>query len=265
MLLIHIKRSTSMKKILLIIGVIISFEYSIQAQDSNVDSKFDSASIAYSEQSFLTAIDFYNQIVDAGFKSPELFFNLGNAYFKIGQYPRAILNYEKAALLDPNDDDIQFNILKASAYTIDKIEMIPEFFLIGWIRSFVSVLSSNQWAIVALVSFVFSLLLLFLFFILITRSKKVLVFTIGIILMLTTILSFIFAVKTKNYINNSNQAIVLTSTVTVKGAPDSNGINVFIIHEGTKINLLRSIGDWYEIRIADGKQGWLLNTDFEKI
>ena len=90
-------------------------------------------------------------------------------------------------------------------------------------------------------------------------------FSFGVIFILTAILSYSFAVRTRSFIENADQAIVMTSTVTVKGAPDSDGINVFIIHEGTKVVLLRSIAEWYEVKIADGKQGWLLSTDIEKI
>lgn len=255
-----------MKKLLFILSLILLIgSAAINAQEKYVDSLFAKGNEAYRMQEYHSALDLYNAIVDTGFTSFELYFNLGNAYFKTGEYPKAILYYEKAKVLDGSNEDLSFNLQKANAYTIDKIEMIPEFFLVSWMQKFITIFPSNKWAIVALLAFAAGLASLLFYFINISRSRKVLFFSIGVIALLISILSYSFSVKTRNYIENSNSAIVMSSTVTVKGAPDINGVNVFIIHEGTKLRILRTIGDWYEIKLADGKQGWLLNTDVEKI
>jgi tetratricopeptide (TPR) repeat protein len=254
-----------MKQAYIILIITFSLQYSLNAQQHYVDSLFSAGNNQYGNQEYTNAIASYKSIVDTGYNSAELFLNLGNAYIKNGQYAHSILYYEKALLLDPGNEDIQFNLKKAQAYTIDKIESIPEFFLIVWGRNFISLFPSNTWAIVTFMSFAFAAVFVFLYFILISRSKKVATFTLGLIFLSISLLSFLFSVRTKNYIENSGRAIILTSTVTVKGSPDFEGVNVFIIHEGTKVNLLRSIGEWYEINLADGKQGWIKEAEFEKI
>jgi tetratricopeptide (TPR) repeat protein len=254
-----------MKQLYFILSILFIFNASPNAQDINVDSIFVSGNKSYKEQDFSSAIASYQSIIDSGYKSPELYLNIANAYFKTSQYEKAILYYEKASVLNPGDPDIQFNLQKTRAYTIDKIDMIPEFFLVVWFRKFMSVFSSNMWAILALAAFIIALTLFLFFFVNSRRSRKVMLFSIGLLLMLVSILSYSFARKTRSFIENSDQAIIMTSSVTVKGSPDADGTSVFIIHEGTKVSLIRSIGDWYEIKLADGKQGWLLKVDVEKI
>ncbi len=238
----------------------------INAQPATfVDSLFNNANKFYKSQNFVEAIEQYQVIVDTGYKSTELFFNLGNAYYKNQEYPKAILFYEKALLLSPNDEDVLFNLKKARAFTIDQIDVIPEFFLIEWSRRFISSLSSNIWSVISLSAFILALVLYILFFTFNSRSAKVRSFSLGTTFLIVFVVTTLFAIKTHNYIEKSDQAIIMQSTVTVKGSPDVDGVNVFIIHEGTKVTTLRKISDWTEIRLDDGKQGWVQQSNLEWI
>jgi tetratricopeptide (TPR) repeat protein len=223
------------------------------------------ANEAYDAKEFATSSQLYQSVVDSGFKSADLYYNLANAYFKQGKYPNAILNYERALLLNPADEDIQFNLSKSKTYVVDKIDVIPEFFVKTLFKKNIVKFSSNNWAILAFLFFFFSIVCYLVYFISISAGKRKLFFTVATFLFLIFILFGTFSYKVKNYIENSVSAIVMSPTVTVKGAPDNEGLDVFIIHEGTKVNVLRSLAGWYEIKIADGKQGWLKQEEIEKI
>ncbi len=252
-------------KSIIIASFLFIISQGINAQTNFVDSLFNEANQSYKAQNYLEAKDQYKIIVDTGYKSAELFFNLGNAYYKNQDYPKAILFYEKALLLSPRDEDVLFNLKKAKAFTIDQIEVIPEFFLIEWSRRFISLLPSNIWSIISLAGFIFALVLFLMFFTYNSRQSKVRAFSMGILFLVVFCISALFAIKTHSYIEKSDQAIIMQSTVTVKGSPDIDGVNVFIIHEGTKVTSLRKIGEWTEIRLDDGKQGWVQQSIMEWI
>jgi tetratricopeptide (TPR) repeat protein len=254
-----------MKRIVLLILTIASLSLSLTAQIAFVDSLFSHSNTAYGKQDYELALEGYQQIADTGYVSAELFLNMGNAYFKLGDNARAILYYEKALLLNPSDEDILFNLQKAQAFNIDRIDEIPELFFVVWFKKLILVFSSNTWASVALTFLLLGLTFLFVYFIAASRNKKITSFTFGVVFLLSALLSYTFSVKTRNYVVDSKQAIVITPTVTIKGSPDPESANLFIIHEGTKVFLIREIGEWNEIRIADGKQGWLPKSVIEEI
>jgi tetratricopeptide (TPR) repeat protein len=250
---------------LLFLILIFSTSFSVKAAAVKVDSVFESANKAYMVKNYSAAIEQYELIINNGFRSAELYFNLGNAFFKTGNYPKAILCYEKAKLIDPENSDIEFNLTKARTYVIDKIEVIPDFFIKAWFRSLVSKLSPNSWAALSAILFIlFSLLILLYLFVVKVNLKK-LAFYLGLFSLFISINALIFAFKTRAYIDNSNIAIIMSPTVSVKTSPDNESTNAFIIHEGTKVYILRSLNGWNEIKLSDGKQGWLESNTIEKI
>lgn len=232
---------------------------------NDIDSILFKANNAYKESNFSEASELYQSIVESGYQSAELFYNIGNTYFKQGDFPKAILYYERALLLNPTDEDIQFNLAKSRTYVVDKIEVIPEFFIKTWIKNTISILSSDTWSILAVILFLIAISGFLVFFLTRKLSLKKLVFSISVLLLIGFILVGFFSIKSKGYIENSQSAIVMTPTVTVKSSPNREGIDVFIIHEGSKVVILRKLAGWYEVRIADGKQGWLEESDVEKI
>ncbi len=254
-----------MKKIVLITSLILFGILPLRSQEFRADSLFNIANRFYSQNDFQASLNLYLTITDSGYTSPELLMNIGNSYFKTSDYARAILYYEKALLLDPSNVDILFNLSKAQAYTIDRIETIPEFFLASQVRKVISAFTSNQWAFASIVIFFLALIIFYFYFIAAERSQKVTFFSIGVVFFILSISVYSFSHKTRAYVEKSDRAIILEPTVTVKGSPDLNGVTVFIIHEGTKVSLVRSIDEWVEVRLSDGKQGWVQQSSFETI
>jgi tetratricopeptide (TPR) repeat protein len=232
---------------------------------TTADSLFQVANASYAEGNFQNAGEHYEAILVRGFESAEVYYNLGNCYFKQEEYPRAILNYERALLLDPGNDDIEFNLAKARIYTIDKIEEIPQFVIRRWINSIIILMHSNAWAIVSIVAFVLMLAMFLLYFLSTNINRKRAGFYLAIIALIISTGSYYLASKSKQLVVNSNGAIVMNATVTIKGSPRDTGTDLFIIHEGTKVSIVNSLDDWYEIKLSDGKQGWLRSNAIEPI
>lgn len=221
------------------------------------NQEFASANYYYNESRYDTALVIYERILDEGFVSSPLLYNIGNTYFKLRNYPMAILYYENALKIDPTDEEVRQNLAIANALITDKIEPLPEFFMKRWWRNIGNSLSANGWATISLVFFAF--LLVSVFFYLTTRSvglKKTTFFT-TLLLLLMCVCSVIFAYQKKQYLENHDEAIVMTPTITVKSSPSSSGVDLFVLHEGTKVEILDKVDNWDKIRIADGSVGWM--------
>lgn len=254
-----------MKRTYIVSIALLGVCFNLIGSQNNSDSLFLNANNSYKQKDFFEAIDTYQLIVNQDIKSAELFYNLGNAYFKTGNYPMAILNYERAKLLAPSDDDIQLNLAKSQTYIVDKIDAIPELFFISWMNGLLGLLTSNSWAILSIILFLMTLVLfLFYFLIKALQIKKMSFFT-GIVLLMFAVLSYLAAKRTKSLIEDSKSAIVLEQIVRVKSSPDHESSDMFVIHEGTKVMVIREVDDWSEVKLADGKQGWMETEDFEKI
>jgi tetratricopeptide (TPR) repeat protein len=251
-----------LNKIVIILTILLQGTNSFS---NNIDSVLSKANLAYKESNFTEASALYQSIVDSGYHSAEIYYNIGNTFFKQNDFPRAILNYERALLLNPTDEDINFNLEKSRTFVVDKIEVIPEFFIKTWIKNTIVILSSDTWALFAVILFIVSVSGFLFFFLTNKTAVKKLVFSFSVLFTLSFLLFGFFSIKSKNYIKNSQSAIVMTQTVTVKSSPDREGMDVFIIHEGCKVSILRKLAGWCEVRIADGKQGWLEEDEIEKI
>lgn len=221
------------------------------------NQEFAKANFYYNESKYDTALVIYEGILKDGFVSAPLLYNIGNTYFKMRNYPMAILNYEKALKLDPTDDDIRQNLIIANALITDKIEPLPVFFVTRWWRNLGNALTVNGWATVTLILLGIFLLLLFLYLTAHTSGGKKATFFLGIITILLLICSGIIALQKYQYLNERNEAIIMRPTITVKSSPSSTGVDLFVLHEGTKVTVLDKDGDWDKIKIADGSTGWL--------
>ncbi len=221
------------------------------------NQEFMKANFYYNESKYDTALVIYEGILKDGFVSAPLLYNIGNTYFKMRNYPMAILNYEKALKLDPTDEDIRQNLVIANALVTDKIEPLPVFFVTKWWRNLGNMLTANSWATVTLVILGIFLLLLYLYLTARTSGGKKATFFLGIIMILLLICSGIIAFQKYQYLNERNEAIIMKPTITVKSSPSSTGVDLFVLHEGTKVTILDKDGDWDKIKIADGSVGWL--------
>lgn len=229
------------------------------------DEAFKNANDLYAQGDFEKAIAEYENIAATGMVSGALFYNLGNAYYKSGELASAVLNFERAKLYMPKDKDLNYNLEMAHRMVVDKIEMVDVFFLKRWVISVGNNLSSDEWTKTGLAAFV--LFVVFLAFYTFGKSTAIkrMGFYLGIIMILLTAVSFIYAGSLKNKITERNGAIVFNPTVTVKGSPDESGTELFILHEGTKVSVRDSIGEWNEIVLGDGNVGWLKKSSIKKI
>lgn len=219
----------------------------------------------YTKEQFKQSIDVYNQILMTNMESPEVYFNLGNAYYKTGQYTLAILNYERAKLLAPDDEDINFNLQVANQKVVDSIQELPGIFIVRWWNSLVNSQTTDGWAILSILSFVIFLIMLGFYFFAKTSEVKRITFWSGCFLIVFTIFSWSSAAKQKSRLVNHSEAIVMQPTVTVKSSPTETGTNLFVVHEGLKVKITDKLGDWVEIKLADGNKGWLLLESIERI
>lgn len=229
---------------------------SVYAQDE-VKEVWMQANTQYSNGDYKGAAAAYESIVEQGYVSSRLFYNLGNAYFKSDQLGRAILNYNKALKLAPYDKDTNYNLTVANGYVKDKIDIVPEFFLTRWMRAWRSSLSSNAWTWVSLGTLVLTLGGVLLFMLSERRGWRKAGFFGGVVFLVLFACSTAFAALEKKDMMDASTGIVLAQAVSVKSSPDSAGNDLFILHEGTKVDVLSTYDGWTEIMIADGNKGWV--------
>ena len=246
--------------------VLLGFPMSGFAADAYVDSLFNAASAAYSEGQWADAAGTYTAIENLGLESPALYCNMGNAWFKSGDVAKAMLYYERALKLDPSYDDARYNIAVISDFIQDRIEPVPEFILKTWTRDLCYILDSDTWAVISLIflaAVAVSLLLLFLSSSLALRRTG---FFSAIAAFLLTVMSVSFAFWQKADYSRKDGAVIMVPVVSVKSSPSSDtSTDLFILHEGTKVIILDEVGDWRNIELADGRQGWMKSSDMEII
>ena len=246
--------------------VLLGFPMSGFAADAYVDSLFNAASAAYSEGQWADAAGTYTAIENLGLESPALYCNMGNAWFKSGDVAKAMLYYERALKLDPSYDDARYNIAVISDFIQDRIEPVPEFILKTWTRDLCYILDSDTWAVISLIflaAVAVSLLLLFLSSSLALRRIG---FFSAIAAFLLTVMSVSFAFWQKADYSRKDGAVIMVPVVSVKSSPSSDtSTDLFILHEGTKVVILDEVGDWRNIELADGRQGWMKSADMEVI
>ncbi len=221
------------------------------------DSLFIQGNTWFSNKQYDNAIQCYTRIVELGFESPNLYYNLGNAYYKQNKYAHAILNYEKALLLRPGDVDIQQNLALANAHVVDKINVVPDFFLKRWIAAVRDMLGPDQWAHLSIILLVIALLGFILFKLKSGMFFKKVGFILGVVGLLFTLISTTFMYSRIRSIRDHESAIIMLPDVNAHSSPDAQSTNVFVLHEGTKVTVTDSIQDWKEIRIANGNKGWI--------
>jgi tetratricopeptide (TPR) repeat protein len=226
---------------------------------------FETANDYYSKGKYDEAIVAYEKILSTGKESAELYYNLGNAYFKNKKIALSILNYERAYQMAPGDEDIKFNLELARTFVVDKINTLPEFFLKVWFRSLMNLFSSDSWAIVSAVLFVVSLVLFFTYLLFRRSGLKKIFFISALGFLLFSIVTFAFAWSGYTRASSKNYGIIMHSPVQVKSSPDQDGTDIFVLHEGVKVVILDKVNNWLNIRIADGNKGWVDAADLEKI
>lgn len=240
-----------------------------QSSVSNPQTAFEQAQYEYQEKNYNKAIEILEAEIKTlktkGEVSPELYYNLGNAYFRMNDFPEAMLNYERAHLYDPGDRDIRHNIEYTQTKIEDKILTADNFFLKIWFDSVQNLLPSNSWAVISIISFVLFISCLFIFFFSPLLKLNKLGFYGGIILLVALLFTNIFSFNQKRKIENQDTAIVMAGSASVVSSPSGVSKELFIIHAGTKVEILKHDGNWYEIEIANGSIGWIQKDKVEII
>ena len=227
--------------------------------------EFERGNMLYRDGKFDQAASSYESILRQGLASAPLYFNLGNSYYRMGRLAPAILAYERALRLQPNDPDISHNLNLLTYKTVDRIEPLPELFFVQWLRS-ISVLIPLHTTTWLFSSCWFALFggfaLLYLF-----NAAPVLRFLRGLIILSGIALlplALLLATQAADS-QNRTDAIVMASVVTAKTSPDNQSVDAFVVHEGLKVRLGDSVGEWMKIILPDGKVGWIRSGDCERI
>jgi len=221
------------------------------------NDRFAEGNTQYSNGDFESAIETYKGILATGVESAPLYFNLANAYYKNGELANAILNYERSLLLKPHDADIKYNLELAYSQTTDKFETVGDFFLSTWVISIRNKTTSDIWAYIGIACFILTLIFAAAFIF----SKSVVLkkagFYLGVGFLVATTVTLTFSSHQKSKLVNRNHAIVFSPSVNVKSSPDASGTEIFILHEGTKVKIISTLGQWKEIQLTDGNIGWI--------
>lgn len=256
----------SLKKVASVVILLLSLGASMNIQAKDLDSLWTAGVQAYTDGKFADASTAWTSIEESGQKSAKLYYNLGNAWFKQGNYPKAILNYERALRLDPSYSDARYNLEFTGNFVQDKIEPVPEFILKSVARKVCYVMGSNAWAVIFLVLLAAALMMGLLFLLGSSVGKRRAGFYCGIVLLLLSAGALSFSAWQKSDSMKTDTAIVMSPVSSVKSSPSSGSSkDLFVIHEGTKVTILDEVGSWKNISLADGRQGWLPAADLEVI
>jgi hypothetical protein len=255
-----------MKKIILLNSILFlmlvqCFTGMAYAQSSAIQN----AEMAYQKEDYNKAVQLYESLLKTQGESASVYYNLGNAYYKLGKVAPSILNYERALLLNPGDADIRFNLQMAKQKAVDNIVPVGSFFLVNWFNAVKNMGSVNSWGNLGIVAFILFIGCLIMFFFSRWIRLKKIAFYSGLFLIAVVVFANLFAHAEKSELINRTHAIVFSPTVTVKSSPDASGTDLFILHEGAKVRIKSALGTWSEIELEDGNVGWMPSVDFERI
>jgi tetratricopeptide (TPR) repeat protein len=246
----------SKKQYILIIFFLTFFINRAVSQDTNKD-KFYQGVTYFTAGSYKEALQVWTEVYSTGYRSANLDYNIGNAYFKLNNIPASILFYERAYLLKPEDENINYNLQVARTLIVDRFQEIPELFFIKWYNFISLFLSTNSWAKISITSFVFFLLLLSLYIYSSRHRHKVIGFWLAVFFITLSLTSLAFTIRNKSLVYDSHKAIISNPLVNGKSSPDKSGNDIFVLHEGTKVTVEDKVGEWLEIRLSDGNKGWV--------
>lgn len=225
----------------------------------------NNADTEYQKGNYQQAIRDYEEILKNG-ESAEIYFNLGNAYYRTDNITKAVLNYERARLLSPGDDDINFNLQFARSKTIDKITPESEMFFVTWYKSLVNFTSVDNWAKTGILCIVLALLLVLLYLFGPQLMLRKIGFFGGLAFFVIFLLSNLFAFQQKQALDNRTGAIIISPSVNIKKTPAKNSADQFVLHEGTRVDIIdKGMTDWRCIRVGDGREGWIETKAIEEI
>ena len=243
------------RKILILLALVLPLN-SVFSQEGRQE-KFKKGAEYYSASNYQEALKEWTDIYSTGYRSATLNYNIGNTYFKLNNIPGAILFYERALLLKPTDNSINYNLQIARSLVVDKFEEIPELFFVRWFDLLSLLLSTNTWAIISMISFILFLVLLSLYIYSSKYRLKVMGFWFAILFLVISAFSLAFTMRNKSLVYDSHKAVIFAPSVNGKSSPDNSGTDLFVLHEGSKVSVEDMVGEWYEIKLSDGNKGWV--------
>ncbi|SKB33075.1 tetratricopeptide repeat protein [Maribacter arcticus] len=224
---------------------------------------FDEATSAYNSGEYEKAIAFYTDILDDGEHSAAVYYNLGNSYYKLNNIAESIYFYEKALLLSPNDEEVKTNLSYAQNMTIDAIDTMPETGLSKLHKSVTGKLTFDQWAYLAVALIIIFVLLYILFYYANSSTLKRWSFIGSILALFICIIAIVFAFIQRSDFKDLQPAIIFAEESSIKSEPNASSQQVFVIHAGTKVNVLDQLDEWNKIKLADGKTGWIQKNELK--
>ena len=240
-----------MKRLIFILSLFIC------SQSFASEQAFEQGNKQYANENYSVAISLYDSILTSGSESSELYYNLGNCHYKTNDWANAIWHYEKSLQLNNNEKTIH-NLELAKLKIIDRIEPLPQLFYKKWWITLTQTLSTQVWQILTLfgIGLIFILQLISQFTSLKSKLITKTLFAITVIILLVTRTS---------YHNNftKKEAIIFFETITVNSAPTSSSTNLFTLHAGSKVEIIDVIGDWINIKIANGNSGWIAQNSIK--
>lgn len=234
--------------------------------DEYLDSLWTAGAESYVSGDWAGAASSWSSVLDGGMESADLYYNIGNAFFKQEMYGRAILNYERALKTDPSHADARFNLEFCQKFVQDDIDSVPEFFLTTWVRSVCHALSSDTWSVMSLLFLAIAAVFALMFLLSGSSARKKTGFFAGVTALVLSLFFLCFASMQRSEYRRSDSAIVLKAVSPVKSAPGADSSkDLFILHEGAKVRVLERVGEWSNVKLPDGRQGWLPSSDMEVI
>lgn len=239
--------------------------FSLNLFAQSPEQLMNEANKLYQQQNYEQAIEIYNKVLSQGYESSVLYYNLGNAYFKEGKLGYAILNYEKGLKLNPDDEDLIYNLKIANARTVDKITEVPKLFFITWWESLITIFSVSGWSIIFIIIFWIFLASIAVYFFSRKISLQRIAFLSGAVSLAVVVILAVILFARVNRETNVNHGILIEQSYNAKVSPDEKSNDAFVIHEGIKFSLEDQVGNWVKIRLIDGKVGWIEKNSFGKI
>ncbi len=257
---------SSARSAVIAIALLLAVPSVADAAQSYPDSLWNAGVQAYSDGQWDTAASAWESIISAGCGNAEVYYNAGNAWFKAGEFGRAVLCYERALRINPSYSDARYNLEFAQNQLQDRIDEIPEFILKSLMRKVSYMASSNTWAVLALIFFALTLGLALLFLLAPAVGKRKAGFYGGLVAMVICLICLGSAMWQRSDYMKADGAIVMKPVTSVKSSPAAGSAkDLFVLHEGAKVKILDDVGEWKNISLADGRQGWIKSSDIEVI
>ena len=232
---------------------------------SQVEVVFDEGNALYNQGNYTEAIEKYTSIINNGFESAELYYNLGNAYYKINDIANSIFYFEKSLFLDPNNNETKNNLSFSQNMTIDRIETVPVNQVSKFISKFTNVFDYNTWLLISIIFEFLSLIVFSLYLFNKNSDTKKRFFSIGSIFLFFFIIFLILGINSKSEYEKNNPAILFENRISFKSEPNERSEDLFLLNEGTKVNVLEKLNEWSLVELSNGSKGWILSSTFQTI